>query len=300
MRQITPQEYIKLFGALYAFAPVDLSVVQVPTLLLNGEHESASVYRHAHELQRRIPHAEMATIPDAGHLCNLDNPAAFTEVVRDFLLRHSTQTETATCAFNLGHAYKDLPALRDLSQTEQWYRRSLELPAEDDRLGRGKTLAQLGYVAWEQFNEAQQAGEPQAVLLEHLNAALHAYQQARTMVPLDEVDSLAVYHNVLRNIYRLDIEHGLRNELPADLHDRVPRLAQVLAAVIDGTLSEKGAQEELQRPALAPLLRALAGTYVTYDDENGTIEFGDAAQGEDAEIIMNWGAGIRVIALDGM
>jgi pimeloyl-ACP methyl ester carboxylesterase len=88
MRQITPPEYIKLFGALYAFAPVDLSVVQVPTLLLNGEHESASVYRHAHELQRRIPHAEMATIPDAGHLCNLDNPAAFTEVVRDFLVRH--------------------------------------------------------------------------------------------------------------------------------------------------------------------------------------------------------------------
>jgi hypothetical protein len=53
-------------------------------------------------------------------------------------------------------------------------------------------------------------------------------------------------------------------------------------------------------PALAPLLRALAGTYVTYDDENGTIEFGDAAQGEDAEIIMTWGVGIRVIALDGM
>jgi pimeloyl-ACP methyl ester carboxylesterase len=87
MHQITPQEYIKLFGALYAFAPADLSVVQVPTLLLNGEHESASVYSHAHELQRRISHAEMATIPEAGHLCNLDNPAAFTEVVQDFLLR---------------------------------------------------------------------------------------------------------------------------------------------------------------------------------------------------------------------
>jgi pimeloyl-ACP methyl ester carboxylesterase len=88
MHQVTPQEYIKLFGALYAFAPVDLSVVQVPTLLLNGAYESASVYHHAHEIRRRIPHAEMATIPEAGHLCNLDNPATFTAVVQDFLLRH--------------------------------------------------------------------------------------------------------------------------------------------------------------------------------------------------------------------
>ncbi len=33
----------------------------------------------------------------------------------------------AVAAFNLGHAYKDIPALRDLDQAERWYRRSLEL-----------------------------------------------------------------------------------------------------------------------------------------------------------------------------
>ena len=33
----------------------------------------------------------------------------------------------ATCAFNLGTAYKDIPAIRDLDQAEHWYRRSLEL-----------------------------------------------------------------------------------------------------------------------------------------------------------------------------
>ena len=33
----------------------------------------------------------------------------------------------AVRAYNLGHAYKDLPALRNLDEAERWYRRSLEL-----------------------------------------------------------------------------------------------------------------------------------------------------------------------------
>ena len=41
----------------------------------------------------------------------------------------------AVAAFNLGHAYKDLPALRDLDAAERWYRRSLELDDPRDRLG---------------------------------------------------------------------------------------------------------------------------------------------------------------------
>ncbi len=44
----------------------------------------------------------------------------------------------AIAAFNLGHAYKDLPALRDLDEAERWYRRSLELFDEGDRLARGQ------------------------------------------------------------------------------------------------------------------------------------------------------------------
>lgn len=109
----------------------------------------------------------------------------------------------ASAAFNLGHAYKNLPAIRDLTQAEQWYRRSLELHDEGDRLGRGKCFNQLGLVARERFKEAREAKQPEAELLkQHLNAALQAYQQALALLPPDAVNDLAVVHNQLGNIYR--------------------------------------------------------------------------------------------------
>ena len=58
-------------------------------------------------------------------------------------------------AFNLGHAYKDLPALRDLDEAERWYQRSLELFAEGDQIGKSKCYSQLGLVAYERFNDAK-------------------------------------------------------------------------------------------------------------------------------------------------
>jgi tetratricopeptide (TPR) repeat protein len=119
----------------------------------------------------------------------------------DLSLRIGAQAVAATCAFNLGHAYTDLPALRDLTQAEGWYRHSLELRVEQDHLARGKTLGQIGYVSWERFREARQAGQPEAVLREHLNAALNYYRQQTDLSPPDAVDSLAVAHNHLGAIY---------------------------------------------------------------------------------------------------
>jgi len=88
-----------------------------------------------------------------------------------------------------------------LAQAETWYRRSLELTSERDRLSRGKTLGQLGHVAYERFKEARQAGEPEAVLVEHLNNARQFYQQQLDLTPPDAIDSLAVAHNQLGIIY---------------------------------------------------------------------------------------------------
>ncbi|MEI7644831.1 MAG: CHAT domain-containing protein [Chloroflexales bacterium] len=119
----------------------------------------------------------------------------------DLALRIGDHAVAAACAFNLGHAYMQIPALRDLAQAETWYRRSLELRAEQDRLGRGRVMGQLGYVARENFLEAQQAGEPEAVLLEHLNNALRAYQEVLGMFPPDAVNELATAHNQLGLIY---------------------------------------------------------------------------------------------------
>ncbi len=116
-------------------------------------------------------------------------------------LRIGEYAVAATCAFNLGHAYKDIPALRNLAKAEQWYRRSMELRAEQDRLGRGRVLGQIGYVAWERFKEARQAGQLGEVLDEHLNAAFKACQDASLMFPPDAVTERATIHNQLSIIY---------------------------------------------------------------------------------------------------
>jgi tetratricopeptide (TPR) repeat protein len=107
----------------------------------------------------------------------------------------------AVLIFNLGHAYMQLLALRDLAQAEGWYKRSLELRDERDQLGRSKCLSQLGYVAWERFKDAREAQKPEAELLQHLNAAAQFYHQALDLTPPNAVDSLAVKHNQLGNIY---------------------------------------------------------------------------------------------------
>ena len=117
----------------------------------------------------------------------------------------------ASCAFNLGTAYKNIPAIRDLDQAESCYRRSLGLFDEHDRLGRAKCQYQLGAVALARFQMAKDAGEPEAALLAHLNAALQAYQEGLKLIPENAVDDRAVVHNQLGEIYRIagDIDRAL-------------------------------------------------------------------------------------------
>ena len=107
----------------------------------------------------------------------------------------------AICAFNLGHTFTDLPSLRDLDQSERWYRRSLDLRDERDRLGRGGCVVQLGTVARMRFREARTADRPKEELLRHLNEAVRLYHEALDLLPADAVNELAVAHVQLGNTY---------------------------------------------------------------------------------------------------
>ena len=119
----------------------------------------------------------------------------------------------ATCALNLGHALKNLPTLRDLDQAEHWYRRSLELCDESDRLGRSRCLGQLGLVAYERFSEARTTGRAREELLRHLAEAVPFYQEALDLLPADAVNELAVAHNQLGSIYGTagDLDHAVQH-----------------------------------------------------------------------------------------
>lgn len=123
------------------------------------------------------------------------------EEAADLFHRISYQLGEAMCAFNLGHAYRSLPALHDLARAAHWYHRSLELHAEGDREGRSRCYNQLGAVAYERFREALTARQPEDELLRHLNAAARFCQQALDLLPSNAVYELADIYAHLGLIY---------------------------------------------------------------------------------------------------
>jgi pimeloyl-ACP methyl ester carboxylesterase len=70
--------------------PWQLASFRVPTLIITGEHDLPDRIAAANVLAERLSRAERATIPDAGHLPNLDNPKPYNAILRAFLQRHAT------------------------------------------------------------------------------------------------------------------------------------------------------------------------------------------------------------------
>lgn len=69
--------------------PLQLESFETPTLVITGEYDAADRVESANVLARRLPRAERATIPDAGHLPNLDNPIPYNAILRAFLEYHA-------------------------------------------------------------------------------------------------------------------------------------------------------------------------------------------------------------------
>ena len=78
--------------ALDAIARADhrdlLPRIAVPTLLVWGEEDARSPLAVAWQFHDAIPGAELVTIPRAGHMSNLEQPALFNQAVRDFCRAH--------------------------------------------------------------------------------------------------------------------------------------------------------------------------------------------------------------------
>jgi pimeloyl-ACP methyl ester carboxylesterase len=62
-----------------------LSNIDKPTLLIHGEVDARSPVHVGEKLQAAIPGAILTVVPNAGHLCNLENPERFNAEVRSFL-----------------------------------------------------------------------------------------------------------------------------------------------------------------------------------------------------------------------
>ena len=63
----------------------DLSELELPVLVINGEHDSEARIGAGTGLARALSDVRLAVIPAAGHLANLDNPGAYNAVLDEFL-----------------------------------------------------------------------------------------------------------------------------------------------------------------------------------------------------------------------
>ncbi len=62
-----------------------LAQIQVPTLVVVGEQDKVSTIDEMRTIHESIANSSLVTIPDAGHLSNIEKPAAFNAALVEFL-----------------------------------------------------------------------------------------------------------------------------------------------------------------------------------------------------------------------
>ena len=62
-----------------------LSTIDVPTLIIVGEEDVPTPVNESRAMHAAIPGSHLQVIAQAGHLCNLEKPAAFNHVLSEFL-----------------------------------------------------------------------------------------------------------------------------------------------------------------------------------------------------------------------
>jgi tetratricopeptide (TPR) repeat protein len=132
---------------------------------------------------------------------NPDCVAVYEESIRYFKRIEDTAAE-ATAHFNFGHAFKDIPAIRNLAAAEAAYRRELALLNLNDASGQASTTMQIGMVYHERFIESRQRREPKETVIKHAQAAEQYYLQALALCPPTALTGLGPIHNQLGVLYQ--------------------------------------------------------------------------------------------------
>lgn len=89
MARVPEATYRAALSAIVAFdRRGNLANIKVPVLCIAGEHDRNAAPLVMEKMAARIPGAEYVCLPGAGHLANMEQPAAFNAVVLDFLRRH--------------------------------------------------------------------------------------------------------------------------------------------------------------------------------------------------------------------
>jgi pimeloyl-ACP methyl ester carboxylesterase len=86
--------------ALHAIITTDfrsmLATIEVPTLVIVGDEDVVTPPPASDFLVKSIPGASLITIPQAGHLTNIEKPEAFRAALRPFLEQHAQRASVVT------------------------------------------------------------------------------------------------------------------------------------------------------------------------------------------------------------
>ena len=85
--RVPPQAYIDVMTAIFdriAFTE-EAATVRAPALVIWGEEDEVTPLAHSRQIAEAIPGARLETVPGAGHIANLDRPAAFNRLLAGFL-----------------------------------------------------------------------------------------------------------------------------------------------------------------------------------------------------------------------
>jgi pimeloyl-ACP methyl ester carboxylesterase len=92
--RLSKQELLKtppsvLFSDFLACSQFDMSErlleIKTPTLILCGEHDRMMPPKFSHSLRDALPNARLSMIENAGHMAQLERPAAVADAMRNFL-----------------------------------------------------------------------------------------------------------------------------------------------------------------------------------------------------------------------
>ena len=146
----------------------------------------------------------MSTGPLGQFLAEQDSPdcvAAFEETVKH-CRRVQDNTSEGMAHLDLGNAYKDITAIRNLDAAEAAYKRALGCYASEDKQFQAAAIKQIGMVHYDRFQESLQRGEPAATVLKHAQAAEEHYHKALALYPPSALPYLGRVHNELGVLYK--------------------------------------------------------------------------------------------------
>jgi 3-oxoadipate enol-lactonase len=63
----------------------EIGGIKTPTLVIVGEEDAATPVDKARRIAEKIPGAKLVIVPEAGHICTVENPAAVTAAIEEFL-----------------------------------------------------------------------------------------------------------------------------------------------------------------------------------------------------------------------